>query len=219
MHANDTTVLIPAAGYGERLGLGPKALLELAGEPLLSWVSRKALQFSNDVIVAVPRGTKISYDRFCPGCKIIEGGATRQESVALLAQESARKWLLITDVARPFATLGLYSAVLDAARDKGVAGAFLCSDVPVARIEDNRVTQTLLSHEAGIFQLPQAFSRELLLALIEEGRAKSWQVQSTLELALRSGVDVGVVPGEKSNIKLTSLDDWRCAHHLTEFLR
>ena len=212
-------MLIPAAGAGERLGLGPKALLELDGEPLLSWVSRKALQFSNDVIVAVPRGTGISYARFCPGCRVIEGGATRQESVALLAQESAGKWLLITDAARPFATLGLYSAVLDAARDKGVAGAFLLSDVPVARIENNRVTQTLPSHEAGIFQLPQAFSRELLLALIAKARANNWQAQSTLELALRAGIEVGVVPGEKSNIKLTSLDEWRWAQHLTEFLR
>ena len=138
--------------------------------------------------------------------------------MALLAQESAGKWLLITDAARPFATLGLYSAVLDAARDKGVAGAFLLSDVPVARIENNRVTQTLPSHEAGIFQLPQAFSRELLLALIAKARANNWQAQSTLELALRSGIEVGVVPGEKSNIKLTSLDDWRCAQHLTELL-
>ena len=57
------------------------------------------------------------------------------------------------------------------------------------------------------------------MALTEEARANSWQLQSTLELALRAGVEVGVVPGEKFNIKLTSLEDWRCAQHLTEFLR
>ena len=212
-------MLIPAAGGGERLGLGPKALLILEGEPLLSWVSRKALQFSNDVIVAVPPGSTANYEGLCPGCTIIEGGATRQESVALLTHNSTREWVLITDVARPFASLGLYGAVLDLARETGVAGAFLMSDVPVARIENNRVTQTLLSNQAGIFQAPQAFLRKLLMALTEEAGANSWQLQSTLELALRAGVEVGVVPGEKFNIKLTSHEDWRCAQHLTEFLR
>ncbi len=218
MHANDTTLLIPAAGAGERLGLGPKALLELAGEPLLTWVTRKALRFSNDVIVAVPPGSKASYQHLCPGCNCIEGGSTRQESVALLVRKSTRKWVVIADVARPFATLELYGAVLNAARDKGAAGAFLRSDVPIARIENNRVTQTLSSDQAGIFQAPQAFSRELLLNLTEHASTKGLQVQSTLELALRAGVEVGVVPGEKCNIKLTSVEDWRYAQHLTELL-
>jgi 2-C-methyl-D-erythritol 4-phosphate cytidylyltransferase len=210
--------LIPAAGAGTRLGLGPKALLELEGKPLLSWVSRKALRFSNDVVVTVPPGTKARYQQLCPGCNCIDGGATRQKSVTLLVQQSARPWVIIIDVTRPFATLALYTAVLEAARDKGATGAFLRSDVPVAWIENNRVIQTLPSAHTGIFQSPHAFSRALLLELIAQANTESWQLQSTLELALQGGVDVGVVPGEKSNIKLTSIEDWRSAHYLTEFL-
>ena len=212
-------MLIPAAGAGERLGLGPKALLMLAGEPLLSWVSRKALRFSTNVVVAAPPGEAVNYQKLCPGGHCIEGGATRQESVALLVQESRRKFVLVADVARPFATLDLYSAVLNAARGRGAAGAFLRPDVPVARIVNNRVTQTFRRDDVGIFQGPHAFSRTLLLELVERADTEGWHEQSTLELALRAGIDVGVIPGEKTNIKLTSVEDWHNAQHLTEFLR
>ena len=216
---DDTTVLIPAAGAGQRLGLGPKALLTLDDEPLLSWVSRKALRFSTDVAVAAPPGEAANYQKLCPGCHCIEGGATRAESVALLVRQSRRKFVLIADVARPFATLELYRAVLNAARGRGAAGAFLRPDVPVARIVNNRVIQTFRRDHVGIFQGPHAFSRTLLLELVKRADSEGWHEQSTLELALRAGIDVGVIPGEKTNIKLTSLEDWRSAQYLTEFLR
>lgn len=35
--------LMLAAGGGERLGLGPKGLLELHGRPLLCWLADKAM--------------------------------------------------------------------------------------------------------------------------------------------------------------------------------
>ena len=46
--------LIPAAGTGERLGMGPKGFLELQGRPLLCWLADKALQVADEVLVAVP---------------------------------------------------------------------------------------------------------------------------------------------------------------------
>ena len=44
--------LIPSAGGGERLGLGCKGSLELAGRPLLCWVADKGLRVADEVIVA-----------------------------------------------------------------------------------------------------------------------------------------------------------------------
>ncbi len=215
----DTTILIPAAGTGERLGLGPKAALLLAGEPLLSWVCRKALRFSTQVLVAVPPDKTTDYEKWCPGCHCITGGATRQQSVERLLEVSEQEFVLIADVARPFGTLALYRAVLEAARGAGAAGAFLQPDVPVARIVDNCVTQIFRPAQVGIFQAPQAFSRLLLVDLMARAHAEDWQEQSTLQLALRAGVKVGVVPGEKTNIKLTTTEDWKIAQHLTEFLQ
>jgi len=52
----DITVscLIPGAGTGERLGLGPKAFLQLQDRPLLYWVAERALQVADEVLVALP---------------------------------------------------------------------------------------------------------------------------------------------------------------------
>jgi len=143
---------------------------------------------------------------------------TRQHSVERLLEMSDREFVLIADVARPFASLDLYRTVLEAARDTGAAGAFLQPDVPVAKIVENCVTQTFRPGEVGIFQSPQAFSRTLLADLMKRANTEGWHEQSTLQLALRAGINVGVVPGEKTNIKLTSPVDWQFAQQLTEFL-
>ena len=58
----DVTVLIPAAGTGERMGMGPKALLLLDGRPVLEWVVRKAMRLADEVIVACPAGADPQLD-------------------------------------------------------------------------------------------------------------------------------------------------------------
>ena len=216
---DDLTVIIPAAGQGDRLGLGPKALLQLGGAPLLVWVTRKALQISSDVVVAAPAGELDNFHQLCPDCRCIEGGATRQQSVAQLVDAATRDWVIIIDVARPFASLELFRAVLAAARQTGAAGAFLEPDVPVAQIENQRVVRDFQRREVGIFQAPQAFAQELLARVHQQAEQQGWQEQSTLQLALRAGLSVVAVPGEKTNIKLTTPEDWQLAQLYTEYLQ
>jgi 2-C-methyl-D-erythritol 4-phosphate cytidylyltransferase len=214
----DLSILIPAAGCGERLGLGPKAFLELDGEPLVSWLARKALGVASEVVIAVPPDHLDQLLALCPGCHGIPGGATRQETVARLFEASTKPWLLVQDAARPFVTAGLMRAVAAAARETGVAGAFLQPDVPIARIEGGFVQQHFRSDQVGVFQAPQAFERALLLNVLAEAAAQGWFEQSTLQLVLRAGLPVRAVPGEKTNIKLTTEEDWSLAASLKEFL-
>src|SRR6187549_3745918 len=95
--------LLLAAGAGERLGLGPKGLLELRGRPLLCWLADKARQVADDVLVALPAECVEATAALLPGCRVIAGGATRQESLGLLAAEARGDWLLVHEAARPFA--------------------------------------------------------------------------------------------------------------------
>jgi 2-C-methyl-D-erythritol 4-phosphate cytidylyltransferase len=199
--------------------MGPKALLELAGQPLIVWLTRKALRLTDDVIIAAPPGQLTRFRQLCPDCRCIAGGETRQESVARMLSRSSRDWLLLTDVTRPFVTLGLCQAVLAAARQTGAAGAFLRPDVPVAYISGGRVVQTIRSEEAGVFQSPHAFSRSLLTDVYREAERGGWQTQSTLELVLQAEREVAVVAGEKTNIKLTTPEDWAFAQTLTRYLK
>ena len=50
--------------------------------------------------------------------------------------------------------------------------------------------------------------------LVRRADAHAWQEQSTIQLALRAGITVRAVPGEKTNIKLTTIEDWNMAGHL-----
>ncbi|MGA9875579.1 MAG: 2-C-methyl-D-erythritol 4-phosphate cytidylyltransferase, partial [Solirubrobacteraceae bacterium] len=92
--------LIVAAGLGERLGASrPKALVELAGRPLLQWsvdvlIDTPAIE---RVVVALPDGVQAP-----AGTVGVRGGAVRSESVRLaLAAAGPGDPVLVHDAARP----------------------------------------------------------------------------------------------------------------------
>lgn len=212
MAENSVSCLIPGAGIGARLGLGPKAFLALHGRPMLCWVVDRALRVADEVLVAVPPTMVDAAAALLPECRVIEGGATRQDSIALLAGAARGDWLIVHDAARPFASQALLQAVLDTARRTGCAGAFLDPEVPVARLRDGLVVEAFARDEVGVFQSPQAFSRANMQAMLAcQANAPGWYGQSTIQLALLAGVPVHAVPGEKTNIKITTTEDWQRA--------
>jgi 2-C-methyl-D-erythritol 4-phosphate cytidylyltransferase len=210
---SEVSVLVPAAGAGLRLGMGPKALLPLHGRPVLEWVADKARALGDEVIVAGQPGMPVP-----AGCRFVEGGATRQESVRRLAEAATRPWVLLWDAARPFSSHGLASRVLAAARETGAAAPVLAAELPVALLRGGRLQDIVPSADAGTPQTPHAFSADVLRAVTQRAHAAGWEAQSTLELVLRAGQPVAIVPGEKLNIKLTTPEDWQLAQGLRALL-
>lgn len=96
--------LIVAAGRGERLGSGgPKALVTLAGRPMLEWsiAALQALDAVRRIVVALPPGdTAVAVP---DGVVTVAGGATRSVSVreALLACGDGDP-VIVHDAARPW---------------------------------------------------------------------------------------------------------------------
>lgn len=206
----DVSVLIPAAGTGERLGLGPKALLPLAGRPLLDWVIDKVGPLGAEILVALPPGTAVRTQ-----CRCITGGASRQESLRLLSQAATRPWVLVWDAARPFGSVTLGRAVLAAAASGGAAAAVLANDVPLVV---PGLQAPIASGEAFALQTPQAFDRELLQAVTARAQLEGWAAQSPIQLLMRAGHTPALVPGEKLNLKVTTIEDWTLAQALTHLL-
>src|SRR5271163_5221153 len=98
--------VIVAAGRGERLRAGrPKALVELAGRPLLQWSidALSAVEQIDEIVVALPPGTQAP-----PGVTAVDGGAVRSDSVrrALAAARAGdpSDAVLVHDAARPLLT-------------------------------------------------------------------------------------------------------------------
>src|ERR1700737_3266858 len=95
--------LVVAAGRGERLGAGmPKAMLELAGRPMLEWsgAALLAVRAVGRVVGALPPGASAP-----SGSVGVAGGATRSASVrAALAAAGPGDPVLVHDAARPLLT-------------------------------------------------------------------------------------------------------------------
>jgi len=219
MVEGNVSFLIPAAGTGARLGLGPKGFLELQGRPLLCWLADKARQVAGEVLVAVSAGHVDDVATMLPGCRVIAGGATRHDSVTQLVQAAAGEWLLVHDAARPFASVDLFRAALQAARETGCAATVLDPEVPLARICNGMLVDAYPPSMMGVSQTPQAFSREAMRRMQEQAARQRWQPQSTMQLALLSGERVRAVRGEKTNIKITTREDWAAVQHLEDLLR
>lgn len=217
--AESVSCLIPAAGFGQRLGLGPKGFLELQGRPLLCWIADKALQVGREVLVAVPAAQRETAAALLPGCTVIAGGDTRHASVQRLATAASGDWLLLHDAARPFASVALFRAALEAARDSGCAATLLDPEVPVARVRDGLLVEAHPPSAMGISQTPQVYSRQAMQRMQAAAAEHGWQPQSTMQLALLAGERVRAVCGEKTNIKITTPEDWAAVQHLEDLLR
>ena len=119
--------------------------------------------------------------------------------------------IVIHDAARPFATAGLFSRVIDAAAKGGAAIAALpASDTvkeataaPGMRI----VARTIARESIYLAQTPQAFSRQVLEEAIELGRQALGTATDEASLAEQAGHSIRLVDGEDANIKITTPQD------------
>jgi 2-C-methyl-D-erythritol 4-phosphate cytidylyltransferase / 2-C-methyl-D-erythritol 2,4-cyclodiphosphate synthase len=221
------TAIIAAGGAGRRLGAAvPKQMLELGGRTILE---RSVAAFAShprvsDVIVALPADLAAAppswlerYERV----RVVQGGARRQDSVALAfdAVAPGADVVLVHDAARPFVSSELIGRCIDAANAHGGAiAAVPVTDTvkQVAPAGDGFVIQGTVPRESiYLAQTPQAFRREVLGAAVAAGRAG---VEGTDEAALaeRVGHPVRVVEGEPSNVKITTAADLESAQRRTQ---
>ncbi|WP_136644507.1 bifunctional 2-C-methyl-D-erythritol 4-phosphate cytidylyltransferase/2-C-methyl-D-erythritol 2,4-cyclodiphosphate synthase [Tabrizicola sp. YIM 78059] len=199
-----TAVIIVAAGRGSRVGGEvPKQWQMLAGRQVLAH-TLAAFAGLPVVLVIHPddRGRAEALD-LPPSVRLVEGGATRDASVLAglrALQGSGIDKVLIHDGARPLVSPALIDRLVAALDDsEGAAPALAISDA-LWRGAGGRVTGTL--DRAGLYraQTPQAFRFAAILAahLAHPGGAAD-----DVEVARAAGLDVTIVEGEESNLKLT----------------
>lgn len=227
------SILVPAAGCGSRAETsGNKILAPLHGKPLL-WHTLRALTapdaYSPDIqphelIIAARRDEfpliQPLLDDIAPHLsfmpQLVEGGATRQESVDNAARAATGDWLMVHDAARPFASPELLRCVIDAAQKCGAALAALpCPDTVKRASPDGIVAATLDRSVLWLAQTPQIFRREILLAAIEKAVAEGFTGTDCASLVERlPNQRVLLVPGEASNFKVTYPADLKRAHEI-----
>jgi 2-C-methyl-D-erythritol 4-phosphate cytidylyltransferase len=220
-----TTVLIAAAGAGQRMGMGrPKAFLLLEGRPLVAWSLELFQQHpAVDAIVLLAPAAQLPEARACAAgyskvAAVEPGGERRQDTVArgLAALRTLGlrpdDVVLVHDAARPLATAGLVSAVLEAARRTGAAVPGLAPSDTVKRARAGRVAATLAREDLVLIQTPQGFRLSVLEAAMSAHGAADVTDDAALVEAM--GAAVEVVPGEASNMKITAPADLALASAL-----
>lgn len=206
--------LIPAAGPGVRLGRGPKCLLPLGDEPLWARAVRRARRVAEQVVLAVPGGCLSEVRAKNPPCDVIEGGASRHESVARLLSASSGDRIFIHDVVRPFGSTRLMLEVAALAELAGAAACLSAFDSPVVRVREGLMIDWVSPADAGHAQSPLAFHRSVIEAAYRLAGQAGPAAHSTVELVWRAGHPVRFAEAERENIKITYPGDDRLASML-----
>jgi 2-C-methyl-D-erythritol 4-phosphate cytidylyltransferase len=149
---------------------------------------------------------------------IVEGGPTRQESVANGLGAIESEIVLIHDAARPFATAELTAEVLRAV--DGVEGAVpaVPVDETIKRVEDDAVIETLDRATLWRVQTPQAFRTTALVEAHRRARSEGFLGTDDAQLIEHFGGSVAVVRGARTNIKITYPEDFPIAETIAEEL-
>lgn len=212
MTGQKVAALIPAAGEGLRLGRGPKALVRVAGETLLSRAVRAFAGAVDETLVAVSPAMSASVTReLPPGVRLVAGAATRQGSVHNLLRETDADVVLIHDAARPFLSRRVIGGVVAAVEECGAASVVTSVADTLIEVHTGRVVDR---GALRAVQTPQGFRRELILAAHDRALDRGYTATDDADLVRALGQSVALVEGSGWLMKVTTQADLELAEAL-----
>jgi 2-C-methyl-D-erythritol 4-phosphate cytidylyltransferase/2-C-methyl-D-erythritol 2,4-cyclodiphosphate synthase len=221
--------IVVAAGSSSRMAGIDKLLAPIGDRPLLAWtlsalasapeVERLVLVVAADAVEATRSASWLPAKTVA----VVAGGGRRQESVAaglagLGELESGgssapvgRRVVLVHDGGRPAVSPALVGAIARAAVEHGAAIPVVPIVETVKRIDAGRVSATVDRGGLATAQTPQGVRRDLLaqaLTTFPADGPETWTDEAALLEACR--IPVHAIPGEPTNLKVTTPDDlWR----------
>ncbi|HHT9155686.1 MAG TPA: IspD/TarI family cytidylyltransferase, partial [Candidatus Tripitaka sp. YC43] len=127
--------------------------------------------------------------------------------------------VLVHDAVRPLVSSEVVKSVMKTAWEKGAVIPAVPIQATVKEADSqNRITRTVDRGGLWMAQTPQGFRKEILLraydALAETGEEVTDDAQAVEKL----GYPVEIVPGDPSNIKITTPEDLRLAIALLQLV-
>lgn len=217
-----TAAIITAAGQGMRMGMPvAKQFLPILGKPLI-WhtirVFEKTPAIDDIILVLPPETLDLSREYFGnePDFKkirqVISGGTFRQDSVrnGLNAVAERAQIVLVHDGVRPLVDEELIVRIIECAKENGAAIAAIPATNTLKRVSGKgRILETVPRDHLWCAQTPQAFRIELLRRAFAAIEGTPFQGTDEASLVERLGDPVHVVPGARTNIKVTTPFDLR----------
>ncbi len=213
------SAIIAAAGQGLRMESAiRKQYLYLEGIPVLARSLNLFLEHRSveEIVVVIPQGDREEAEtllqQYCSMDRVnlVEGGATRQDSVecGLLALSSRSDLVCIHDAARPLVSPGLLDALLEEAKSCGaVVPVIALKDTVKVVDRDGFVVSTPVRDTLRLVQTPQVFGYQIISDAYSYAREKRLMVSDDASLVEALGKPVSIIPGEETNLKITSPRD------------
>jgi 2-C-methyl-D-erythritol 4-phosphate cytidylyltransferase len=223
-----TSVIIPAAGFGERMGATiSKQFLMLNDKPILVHTLDRFERCGDidEIIVATQRSSfsiiedirsKYGMTKLRPP---VEGGERRQDSIAnaLRYVDPRTAIIAVHDAVRPFVHLREISQSIETARYFGASIiAVRAKDTMKQASTDGRVERTLNRSSLWSVQTPQTFQRKILEDAYAHAAANDIVATDDSFLAEQIGIHPIIVEGSYENIKITTPDDLLLAELLSK---
>lgn len=207
--------VITAAGSGSRLGRNlPKALVPVAGVPLIAWAASTLATVTDRLVITAPSD---AVERFATAVvhvpatvAVVAGGATRQlsvvEGLSHLADLAEDDVVLIHDAARAFMPVAVIGRLIEAVEHHDAA-------IPVLPVVDTIVTGVggkvvyLDRPQLGAVQTPQAFRVGPLRDAHARAAADGVDATDDASLLVHYGYSLATVEGDPLGRKITYPED------------
>ncbi len=219
--ANTIAVIIPAAGFGRRMGektakqflnVGGKSILSHTIEKLQSW----GVCYRHHVTIMVALSDDALLPEDISGVEVCIGGETRADSVARAVQalkvQGDFDWAMVHDAARPLVAVEDIEKLYQSLKDDAVGG-ILAEKITatVKRAEAQSVVETVPRDDLWLAQTPQLFRFSLLEQSLEGTREGLTDEASGIE---KMGLSPKIVEGSRNNIKITTPEDLHFFEHM-----
>ena len=208
------TAIIVAAGASRRMGFDKLSYRLPDGRTVLETsCALFAAHPAVDELVLVAGGNRPQCEAIaaaCPKpCTVVQGGATRADSVRSGLAAAKGQLVAIHDAARPFASAEIITAALQAAAESGAAApAVPVKDTIKIADQDGKVVATPDRAMLYAVQTPQCFDRALYLQALEAvSGEKASLVTDDCSLFELVGLPVTLTAGDYANLKITTKED------------
>lgn len=225
MNKKKVTAIILAAGNSVRYGQNRNKNLEVVNNQTILEYSLKEFNKNkkiDNIIIATKKSdleeiNKIIYKtRSSKPIKTVIGGKTRQESVYNSINATDSNIVIIHDAARPMIKQEYIDKCINEMENfKGVTIGVKSKDTIKIASNDGIIEQTTNRANTWIIQTPQCFDRLSLLEAHDKFKNDS-DITDDCMILERNNEKVKIIPGDYSNIKLTTFDDLNLVN---EFLK
>lgn len=226
MISKKKSVVIVAGGKGNRVGADiPKQFMPMGGKPMLMHTIKAFYSFNKDIkiILVLPDEFISLWQQICSEHLfqikhiVVVGGETRFHSVKNgLKEVSPEEMVAIHDGARPFVTPTLINKCYNESFDSGCGVIPVVDEVNSIRKITDSGSEIINRSEVKLVQTPQVFPAHLLKSAYEIEYSSFYTDDASV--AEKSGIKIKLIPGEYTNIKITTSLDIVIAECLVNYL-